>query len=35
MKKHPVSSIVNSPDNDYVDLVDHLEFESGITPSLF
>jgi hypothetical protein len=35
MKKYPVSSIVNSPDNEGVGLVEHVEFESGTTPSLF
>lgn len=35
MKVYPVSSAVNSPDNEGVNLVEHLEFESGTTPSLF
>jgi putative SOS response-associated peptidase YedK len=35
MKVYPVSSAVNSPDNEGVNLVEQVEFESGATPSLF
>jgi len=35
MKMYPVSSAVNSPDNEGIGLVQHVEFESGTTPSLF
>ena len=35
MKMHPVSSAVNSPDNDFVSLVDQVDAEVGMTPSLF
>jgi len=35
MKMYPVSGAVNSPDNEGVKLVEHVEFESGTTPSLF
>jgi putative SOS response-associated peptidase YedK len=35
MKMCPVGSAVNSPDNEGAKLVEHMEFESGITPSLF
>ena len=35
MKTYPVSSSVNSPDNDTVDLIDRVDVEVGQTPSLF
>ena len=35
MKKHPVSSTVNSPDNDSADLLVRVDTEVGQTLSLF
>jgi hypothetical protein len=35
MKKHPVSSSVNSPDNNSADLLLRVDAEVGKTPSLF